>query len=432
LCFPGAERGEDIFYSGKVSIYLRRNVFFPLIPVIVEEQLEAEHYLNTEIKIISVNDLDGDLPAEPYGRNLLREKTFNSELNSLVNKIFSNEKMSEKPLEIYDEYNPTEKNSLLLECEKLIYQLKHSEDLNTVSSCYNPFDTDIDVYDDIDDTADYVKAGLLQCGYSKYQILKYNFNDKAYRSDINLLNESYSTGMYFSNNDLLLARIKDHAEGFILNPDLINSDPYFSKKFLNRDSDDINQHSFYIAKISSFFNDFGNVNIHENKISRFEKFLSPLILIELDYADNIKPEDIFQEVKKTAALPLMLYFLKNRIQFSINNYSYEDTLIMIELFIKSSVNSKLKSYIITLEDYSTKVNIFILKFVLSKIRKILKRNSLTLQISINKAVFITAEQEIGDISNVIDRVNSGNQLITLTPIDYDEYLNSKEFVNLFL
>jgi hypothetical protein len=397
----------------------------------LEKLLESGNYLKTELEVVTVNDLDGEPPSGQQERNFLREKTFNSELNSLVNKIFNNEKIGEEPPDSYIESDPVERNSLLIKCEKLIYQLKHSEDLNTISSSYNPFEMDINVYDDIDDTADYIKAGLLQSGYSKYQILKYNFNDKAYRSDINLLDQSYTTEMYFSINDTLITRLKDHAEGFILSPDLISADPFFSKKFLNTDTDETTSRTFYIIKISSLFKNLLNIKSFESRISKFEEYLSPLMLIDVTDTGKIKSDLITGSLKKTAALPLMLYFLKNRIKFSINNYSYEDTLLMIELFIRSAVNTRLKSYIITLKDYSTKENVFILKFLLSKLRKILKKDSLILRISLNSAAAITSSS-LDDIYNIIDRVNSSSEIITIKSIDYNEYLNIKEFVNLFL
>lgn len=392
--------------------------------------MKAGHYQKTEIEIISVDDLDGEPPALPQERNFLREKTFNSELNLLVNKIFNNEKINEEPSEIFTEPDLAEKNDLLIKCEKLIYQLKHSDDYNSVTSFYNPFETDINVYDDIDDTADYIKAGLLQGGFTGYQILKYNFNDKAYRSDINMLEESFSTDIYFNINDPIIRKINDNGQGFIIKPELIESDPFFSKKFLNN----VNQKpgSFYIVKISSLFNDPLNMKKLENKISKFEEFLSPLLLVDLNETNvNFKNEEIFNSLKKTAAIPMMLYFLKNRIKFNINNYSYEDTLLMIELFIKSSINSRIKSYIVTLKDYSVKDNLFILKFFLSKIRKILRIDSLVLRISISKAILITSS-DVDEINNTINRINDNGELLDMKQVDYTEFLNSKEFVNLFL
>lgn len=390
------------------------------------------NYQNTKIAVVSVDDLDGETASAPEERNILREKTFNSELNSLVNKIFSNEKLGEGQYpSAEEETDSLEKISLLRKCESYIYRLKHAEDLKSVSSTYDPFDTDIDVYDDIDDTADYIKAGLWQCGYTGFQILKYNFYDKSFRSDINLLKQSYSSDIFFSTNDQLFMYIKDHPEGFILSAESIKSDPFMAKKFLSDVSGDFTPRPFYIIKISSLFERSADSRSFENNLSRFETFLSPLLLIELTPGDAVKPDEIFRRLKKSASLPLLLYFLKNRFKHNINTYSHTDTLLMIEIFIKSAINSKLKSYLITLKDYSSKENIFILKFILSKIRRILKRKSLILRVSINSIVVITSS-DISDIYNLIERVNSGTKIVEIHTIDYNAYLNSKEFVNLFL
>jgi hypothetical protein len=397
----------------------------------LEDFLKAGHYHKTEIEIISVNDLDGETPSIPQEKNLLREKTFNSELNQLVNKIFTNEKINEEPVELPEEIDLTGKNNLLLKCEELIYRLKHFEDCNTATAFYNPFDADINVYDDIDDTADYIKTGLLQCGHHEYQILKYNFNDKAYRSDINMLEESYSTGIYFSNNDPVIKRIQSSAEGFIIKPDLIASDPFFSKKFISDGSNSSNMDTFYIVKISNLFNDSINMEKLGDKISKFEDFLSPLILLKLTGNTEYKTEEILSSLKRTASIPMMLYFLKNRIKFNITNSKYEDTLLMIELFIKSSINTRIKSYIITLKDYSVKDNLFIFKFFISRVKKFFSHDSLILQISINRAIIVTT-LDADEIFKSIDRVNSETELLTVDPVDYSGFLNSKEFVNLFL
>jgi hypothetical protein len=393
--------------------------------------LKAGHYHKTEIEIISVNDLDGEAPAVPQERNLLREKTFNNELNLLVNKIFSNEKINDDPPDFYENIDLTEKNNLLLEYEKSIYRLKHSEDYDTASYFYNPFDADINVYDDIDDTADYIKTGLLQCGFPAYQILKYNFIDKAYRSDINMLKESFSADMYFSINDPVIKRIQSSSEGFILKPELIASDPFFSKKFNTGEEDSLKPCSFYIVRISSLFNDPVNMKKLEDKISKFEDFLSPLLLVELKGNVDYTADEILSTLKRTAAIPMMLYFLKNRIKFNVTSYTYEDTLLMIELFIKSSINTRIKSFIITLEDYSVKDNLFILKFFLSRIKKILTYDSFILRISINRAILITSS-DMDEIYTSLERINSETELISMNKADYKEFLNSKEFVNLFL
>jgi hypothetical protein len=394
--------------------------------------VETAHYLKTELEHVSVNDLDGELQTEFAEKNLLREKTFNNELNALVNKIFINERIGQEPSSMKEELPPSEKNALLEQCEKLIYQLKHIDDLHGLSSIYNPFDADINIYDDIDDTADYVKAGLIQGGYEHYQILKYSFRDKAYRSDINLLDSSYSADMYFSISDPLIIRINKDPAGCILDQDMIDSDPFLSKKFDNSDCDHKTQGSYYIVKIASLFEDSFFKEKFDSSTGNFDKFLSPLLLIEVNRDITLKPFEIFANLKLNASIPLLLYFLKNRIRFNISNYSYEDTLLMMELFVMSMIDSRLTGYIITLKKYTEKNNIFILKFLLSRLRRLLKKDSLILRISINTVILFSASAEVDSIGEIVERINTGEGIISIEPVDYNEYLDSKEFAHLFL
>lgn len=393
--------------------------------------MESRNYHKTELAIVTVNDLDGEIAPESGERNLLREKTFNSELTSLVTQIFNNEKLGDKAVPYTEDGDATQKISLLQRCESLIYRLKHSDELSTVSSSYDPFDTDINLYDDIDDTADYIRSGLMQCNLSRFQLLKYCFRDKAYRSDINLLDQSYTSDMYFSINDPLIKQLDSHTEGFVITPELVSSDPFFTKKFLNDETVNNAPGSFFLIKISSFLPEVNGIPGLEVNISPFEQLLSPLLLVELNPGNPYKPEDIFKMLKKTVSVPLLLYFLKNSIQTSAGSYSYEDTLLMIELFARTAAESDIKSYTITLKDYSSKENIFILKYVLSKARRILDKNSLIVRTGLNNAVIITSSG-VEQIFTIIDRANSGIKIIDIQPVDYSSKMNSRDFVNLFL
>lgn len=391
----------------------------------------SDNYLKTELKIVSVIDLDGNTEDDNQPRNILREKTFNSELNSLVNKIFNNEKVGESVSEISDSIDPIEKQTILDDYEKLIYRIKHFDDINSSSIIFNPFDTDINVYDDIDDTADYIKAGLFQSGHTKYQILKYNFQDKAYRSDINYLDSSYSSDMYFSNDDPLLIRLQELSEGFILTYEMISSDTFFTKKFNNNDVDGVRSGPFYIVKISSLIKDTGSNSGAEKKLSRFEEYLSPLLLIELGPGSPFSAEGMFELLKKTASLPLHLYFLKNEVHAGASGLSYNEILQMIELFIKSIMTTKIKCYYVTLTDISDKSGMFIFKYFLSRIRKIFRKDSLILIIGIDRAIIITAF-EMDEVTLLLERINSGGEILRFTYVDYNEFLTNRNFIDLFL
>jgi hypothetical protein len=407
--------------------------------------LETRNYSKAEIEIISVDDFDGKSQIEYKERNIIREKTFNRELHSLVSQIYLNEELNDKQLNYSDALSDSEINSLLMRCENLIYRLKHFNDLPVISSFYNPFK--IELADN--DYMDYINEGLAQCGFSKYQILKYNFSDKAYKSSINNIDPSFTDTVFFSINDPLLLYLGENKEGFIIKSDLINSNPFFSKKFtrnhenlyiegccaplyskkITRNDDNIS--SFYIVKISSIFDGSIESQLLSENINNFEHLFSPLLLIELKHGEDFQPKDIFKKLKEFSAIPFLSYFFKNSIKLCISYCSFEEVLLIIELFIKTNSHSNLISYMITLNDYSNKENIFILKFIISKIKSLLKKESLIFRVSINKIILIIPESKINEIKNITDKVNSHEEVLKVQVINND-YMINKEFIDFLL
>jgi len=411
--------------------------FFSVKYYIRRVLLETMDFIKSELEIISADDIDGASQLEYNERNIIREKTFNSELSSLVNQIYLNEELNDKQLNYSDKISDSEINSLLMRCEKLIYRSKHFNDLSVISSFYNPFEMNFFINSDTNNNDTkletdfiYIAGGLAQCGFSKYQILKYNFSDKAYRSSVSNMDTYFSDTVFFSINDPLILYIDKNTEGFIIKPDLISSDPFFSKKFI-RDDNISNQSSFYIVKTSSIFDGLIDSLLLEKSGNDYEQFFSPLLIIELKYGEVFQPKDIFKKLQEFTAVPLLSYFFKNSIRSSITDYSFEEVLLIIELFIKSSSYHKLISYFITIKDYSIKENIFILKFVLSKIKKLLKKESLIFRVSIDKIILIISESNINDIRNIIDKVNSTDEVIKVQVIN-NNCMNNKELLDFLL
>ena len=403
------------------------NLFtFFSVNIDTEDYLETKDYSNADIEIISADDIDGESQIESNEKNIIREKVFNNELHSLVDQIYLNEKMNDKQIDYSNEISASEMDSLLMRCENLIYRLKHFNDLDVISSFYNPFKLELVT----DNDTDYINEGLSQCGFLKYQILKYNFSDKAYRSSVNNMDPYFTDTIFFSINDPLILYINENIEGVIITPDLINSNPFFSKKFI-RNNDNISDiSSFYIVKISSI-SSLIDCQFLDGSKNNFEQFFSPLLIIELKHGEIFQPEDIFKKLKEFTATPFLYYFFKNSIKSGITDYSFEEVLLIIELFIKSNSYFKFTNYMITLKDYSIKENIFILKFVVSKIKRLLKKESLIFRVSINKIILIMSESNINDIRNIIDKVNSTDEVIKIQVINNDN-INNKELIDFLL
>ena len=389
--------------------------------------MKTKDYSKTNLEIISVDDIDGESQIEYNEKNIIREKTFNKELHSLVNQIYLNEEMNDKQLNYSDEISDSDINSLLMRCENLIYRLKHLNDLPVISSFYNPFKMKLVANND----TDYITEGLAQCGFSKYQILKYNFFEKAYRSSVSNMEPYFADSIFFNINDPLILYINENIEGSVIKSDSIISNPFLSKKFIKNDDNISDISSFYIVKISSIFDGLADSQLSDVSRDNFEQFFSPLLLIELKSEEIFQPKDIFKKLKKFTVTPFLSYFFKNSIKSYIKYNSFEEILLIIELFIKSNSYFNLTSYMIILKDYSIKENIFILKFIISKIKRLLKKESLVFRASINKIILITSESNKNDIRNIIDQVNSTDEVIKVRVINND-YMNNKELLDFLL
>ena len=399
--------------------------FFSVKYIDTEDYLETKDHAKADFEIISADEIDGESLVEHKERNIIREKTFNRELHSLVNQIYLNEESNDKQLNYSDDISDQEMDSLLMRCENLIYRLKHLGDRTVISSFYDPFKMESADDDDID----YITDSLAQCGFSKYQILKYNFSDKVYKSSVNNLDPYFADSIFFSINDPLVLYIDKNIEGFIIKSDLISSDPFFSKKFI-KDNNISDISSFYIVKISSIFDGSIDSQLLDKSKNHVEQFCSPLLLLELKSGEMFQPKDVFDKLKEFSAAPFLSYFLKNSIKSCITDYSFEEILLITELFIKSNSHFKLTNYMIALKDYSVKENIFILKFIMSKIKRLLQKESLIFRVSINKIILIIPESSIDDIRNIIDNVNSTEEVIKVQIINND--CTSKELIDFLL
>lgn len=388
----------------------------------------------SSLQKVQVEDLDSVENTEPEKVPVfLREKTFNSELSFLLNKISSNEKSPASADETRGNINADIqlKNTALHEIEKLIYELKHFEEAGADSAGFNPFNLDVDVYDDIDDLNDYITEGMRQAGAEKFLLLRFNLSDNSFRTDINLINESMTTDVFFGLKDEIIENLKTNTTGIIITPDSIKNDSFLYKKFRNAFNNPDEITSFYLVRINNICRKSCHDTFYEKKLADYS-FLSPLLIVSLDKTKEYDPDSIFNTLLRFASIPLGIYMMNFAIKTAISGFNYRDTLLMIDLYTKISENMKMNTGIIRLSDYSLKENVFIYTFMLSKIRKKLKKNSLFIRINIDQAVFVCSDEELDEITNVTDRINEVNETITVETFDYRDYSHENHFTRLFL
>lgn len=388
----------------------------------------------SKLLTVSVDDLDVEIPPEPgKGPVFLREKTFNSELGFLLNKISNNEKQPYQPA-LPDDNNIdlSIRKTALFEIEKMIYRLKHLEENTNNTSRFDPFDLEVDVYDEIDDLNDYISSGMKQAGFEKFLLMRFNLSDNAFRTDINLIHEGYTSCIFFSLRDEIIEQMKGEDAGIIISPDRIKSDHFLLKKFKDGFNSPDEIPYFYICRISSICKESCKNTFYEEKMSGYDDIISPVLVIALDKDNRHTPADIFSMLTRYAAIPLGIYMMNYSLKTAISKFNYRDTLLLIELIANSSDNTRMRLSIIRLNDYSSKEFIFIFTFMVSRIKKLLNRNSLFIRVDIDQSLLVCTDEELAAVEAVIDDINKNAEIITITSFDNNRTVRERQFLKLFL
>jgi len=384
------------------------------------------------LTVISGHELDAhDLKVAHQEVNFLREKTFTKELSSLVDRIFTNESVRPATAEKDDLLNLTEKQSILLEYEKLIYSLKHSSDIPEISSRYNPFNLNIDVHDDIDGMENYLRAGMDQSGFNQYGIFKFNLKENAYRFAAGSLSEAMKKNCFFGVSDPVLSGTFSEY-GIILKREDIEADPFLAKKFNLSSYIRPEENSFYLNRIYNYCkNLFSTSDIPE--LTRLEKFTSPLLLIPVPAGIAGDESDIHSIIKSNLSIPFSVYLSHNRLKPVIADFDYNESLLLIEIFQKMPYSSALKWCVIKGGKEASLENLFMLKYLLAKLRLRTGRNSLILRVASSNIVMALEESELEDIRDCVrDFKSRSGQIIDISFIDYHGHMNKNKFIELFL
>jgi len=398
--------------------------------------LKKQLQLKSTLVQVKVEELDADNVQEVKEKNvnILRDKTFNSELGLLLNTINSNEKTSDTrptgPAEHEIDYNL--KNAALLEIEKTIYQLKEFHESGRGQSGFNPFDLDINVYDDIEDTNDYIIAGMNQAGFPLFLLMKFDLEDNAFRVDINTAGGNLTSDAFFSMNDGLFTRLKAEQKGIFLSTGDIREDIFLSKKFgtvieKKSDSDGI-----YLIRLSDLCREPFSGTAYRNRLSGFDEVISPILAIKTSEMDRTEEDSIFSRLQHYASIPLAVYMMNNTMKTGFSGLNYRATLLMVNLFALASENTNRKIVTLKLTDYSDKKDQFIYSYMISKIRKILKMNSLLIRISVSLSVLVCSESELEQVKLITGQINIDQPRINVESINYNESPHDNQFARLFL
>ncbi len=341
---------------------------------------------------------NGTISAEEL--EYIRSKTFNSELGDILGQIMEHEKQHRREKSSVESSNDgglSSREKLLHKIEQLIYKVKfESEGSGAGVLSFNPFIEDVELSHEGDNLKEYVAIALKQAGLSDFALLKYGVNQGAFIPHLSLFGEDFNANFCLGFSDNLFKEILDSPRGSILKSEEIVANPYLTKLFGET------RGNFYFVKVAEIYQE---AHVWDSSVSNsipFAENLSPLLVLKMEDENLREVDDIFNLLAAKGAIPLSFYFEQNRFSRDLQEFSYETTLEMVNLFPEMRFWEKVFSIDVYLVDYSRRENMFLFKYLLDKLKKLLRGDEFMVRISIDRAIIMPHERDIDSIVRTID------------------------------
>ncbi len=336
--------------------------------------------------------------------NLLRERTFNPELKTLVDRVRVNEPPVDGPVADPGRAVSMTDDTFELELYRLYYKARGLRDNGEINIAFNPFEmnreaADVSIQYSL---ATYIVERMRDLAFSPFALLSYNVSLKAFAPTIHTLDAYSVENISVSLRDGLFREILSHPEGIIINDERIHFDPFLAKIFAHKTGE---------APRPVYFNMLSGITAGIMKDLPLEgtasvsPFLpSAILMIELSDADSpADPAVITGIIRQKLALP---YFILNDCQslvFSAKShedleYVYDvlDYLFTVFLLRKDRSGLIIKSVIRENSNLP-----FLIKYIISKLSSTLYSDSAIVHIIQDTLIILTRNDIAGPIKEKI-------------------------------
>ena len=340
--------------------------------------------------------------------NLLREKTFNSELRNLVDRIRVNEPLSEDSELSPEDIDALSDEEILLRLYRLYYRTVNIRDNRDINIAFNPFEIlGEESSSSIEDALNaYIINRMESLALSPFALLSYHIAEKGYMPTIHSLERYDARGIVIGLRDRLFKKIAASPDGVVIEAGEIEEDPFMSKMFSLKEGE--GHRSLYFIMVSTIIAEVMK-ELPVSGSDTFSPFLpSAIIMMELPeqpHAVNIAT--IAGTIKRRLALP---YFLLNDYQslifFSDSyenlDYTYRvlDYLFTIFLLHKDRAGISIQSTAQKNESMT-----FLIKYVISKLSHKLYCDSVIVHIIKGRLVILTTDAFVVLVRDIIDEYN---------------------------
>ena len=359
----------------------------------IDEFLEAISEKNLENHELKNDD-------SPEEINILREKTFNVELRSLVNRITENESPGS-----FDELDNITESELLIKLHRLFYKVKNLHALDSINTSFNPFLVDKTEGVNFDFLIKLINDEIKNHALFLELVLSYKIDQKCFSVSHGDPLSGTEHNIAINLEDKFYKKIIGGKKGVILNQGEVSKNPYLKNNFFPLFNDE--ESSLYLISLNRLIKDFSdewNRNVPD-KI--FSIFLSKILIFKFKKSTISREAGIFELLQRKLSIPLFLLDGGEENVFKLDQYNdIHKQLNLVECFYQLLVqeNSGMGILIRLMSPFNKK-SLYNFKYLQSKIAHFIGENSIVFRISSGRMLIITDKLKIESVLDLINEYN---------------------------
>lgn len=308
----------------------------------------------------------------------IREKTFNKELRSLVEKVTTHDSFINIDNKNIDDMSEDE---LLRQYHKLFYRSIHLEDYSRTGKIHLPEDLEEE------NINKYIQNEMQGLGFPEFAILSYNFEKKCYTSSVNNIAGLDVFNLYIDINEEIYEKINASTGGAVIGEDYLQADPSIKKRLgLTSGS------TYYMNSLKHLFWEVLSESEPDKRDEINDSNFSPVIIVKFDENNRqINASDVSQKLSNQLSLPFLLFSHNELRKSRAKSYEnleglYRYLEYFYQIFVQYDGGTCL---VLTDLDYYSLKSQFKVAYILSKLYNRLSNKSLITQIEKDKIIIFT-------------------------------------------
>ncbi len=378
------------------------------------------------------NSEDGDREDHIESDELkkIRDRAFDDEFKGLVDRITQHEE--EEGEAALDRIPPEERGDVLLrKFHELFYKSGNLMGLSHINYNFSPFIFQESLPGSLihNITNRFNKISL-----GRFAILHFDVEKSCFRPVINYISDIEEGQIVVNMYEELHQSILRSDYGIILEQGQIDDDIYLKKRFSFKE-EYLKDNLFYFLSLKKFFSEF----IDELNLGEFGGFQSiplfPILIIQLKVdTEEVGTEEIYRTIKNSLIIQLILYCIELYRKISESELdSFEKLIDMLEFYLLAFSKIRRSTLIvIRLKRFDEIYMIFIVKYLLSKLNKLLTSRSVLSHLFSDRILILAERSEVEVIMQILKEFNEQFNLLDFRQLNLDQYMNFNDILREYI